>query len=678
MGLSPVLDVALIAPRHKAESVLKELFIFGDFHATPGNGSKDPTLHQLEHRAEIGAVNTQVLIQELGVKDQVGVMDQLFGKNPPVQETFTAHDVRGLLDRLDGQLGPLKEKCEHLLQEKKSLEEKINELSNIRDALQLLSGMRFDISLLRSLRRFYVFLGVVTASEMAEARGAIPDVAIVESPLSRSNILMLVVAEKGAGEGVDRVLKSLGLKMLTIPEDLPQIPGEAYEMLVERVEGLRRRLTEVEKMLEEVRESQGGMLVALRDSYEIVRQALHRIGGGGLKLFTVIRGYIPAEKEKTFLETFRHQYPVYLSTPEGRHHGVDRPALMRNRGISAAFEKITLIQGAPRATEVDPTPYVAFFFSIFYGIMFADMGQGAVILAFSLFMLKRVRGDLRKWAVILATLGTASTITGFLIGEAFGFKVGEAVYSPQLIHLVEEHDGAKGFVISEVQRLLIFTIFLGVLHIITGYILGIVKLAREREWSEALFVKLPTLTMYIFGILFGFAFFGAGGDISSILTSTSTAPLIGLPTNLVGSIGVYGAVASIVVLMIGRLVAGLAGLGHSVSVIASVGQGLLEVLENIIHFLSNTISYSRLTILLIVHTALLVLLNSAWEALGVVSLPLMVIGNIGIILLEGMMVFIQSMRLHIYEFFSKFYEGTGEPFRSINNETPFAKIKFGD
>jgi len=122
LGLSPAIDVTLIAPRHKVETVLKELYVFGDFHIAEGDGLRDPILHELEHRAELGSVNTQVLIQELAVKDQVGIMDQLFGKGLPSQETFTAEDVRTLLDKLDAELKPIRERVEELLQERKNLE----------------------------------------------------------------------------------------------------------------------------------------------------------------------------------------------------------------------------------------------------------------------------------------------------------------------------------------------------------------------------------------------------------------------------------------------------------------------------------------------------------------------------------------------------------------------------
>ncbi|MEM4417047.1 MAG: V-type ATPase 116kDa subunit family protein [Nitrososphaerota archaeon] len=674
MGLAPLAEVSIIAPRHRLENLLKGLYSFGDFHAK-AEEERDPSLHQLEHRAELGAVNAQVLIQELKVKDQIGIMDQLFGKNLPQQKVFTAEDVRSLLDELDGNLNPLKKRVDELLQKRKEIEEQITELSGVREALSMLAETDIDVSVLQGLKRFYVLLAVVSSSEIGEIKRSVSEGAVLEKPLKGGYTLILVAARREAGETLDRVLKSLGVKPLSIPAGLPQIPSQAYAAVSGKIERLRAEISEIEKTLEETARNHGSLLVALRDGYEIVRQALQRLGGGGLKHFAVVKGYIPAEKRDEFLGKLSNSYPVFIRDVDGHSEHDSRPSLTRNRGLLAAFEKITFIQGVPKTGELDPTPYVALFFSVFYGIMFADMGQGLVILGFALFMLRKVMGELRKWAVILAVLGISSSITGFLIGEAFGFKISGTLPSPALIHLVEEHGGAKTFAISEVQRLLIFTIFLGVLHLVIGYTLSIVKLVRERELGEALFVKLPTLAMYIFGILFGLAFFGAGGEMASILSSTSPAPLINLPTNQVGAIGVYGSVACIVVLMVGRLVAGYTGLGHRVSVISSVGQGLLEVLENIIHFLSNTISYARLTILLIVHSALMILLNSAWEALGPVSLPLLIIGNIGIILLEGMMVFIQSMRLHIYEFFSKFYEGVGEPFRRLAYETPYTRIR---
>jgi V/A-type H+-transporting ATPase subunit I len=69
------------------------------------------------------------------------------------------------------------------------------------------------------------------------------------------------------------------------------------------------------------------------------------------------------------------------------------------------------------------------------------------------------------------------------------------------------------------------------------------------------------------------------------------------------------------------------------------------------------------------------LLNNVWYALGLLSLPILIVGNLGIMALEGLIVFIQSLRLHLYEFFTKFFEGNGKPFKSLRPETTYVNIR---
>ncbi|MDW7978761.1 MAG: V-type ATPase 116kDa subunit family protein [Candidatus Caldarchaeum sp.] len=677
MGLSEVVEVAVVAPRHRAEDVIKELFEFEEFHPAAKEHHRDPKLHEMEHRTEAGLVRLQSVIQELGVKDSVGILEMLVKPDRVVQRDISAEGLAQLLDRLDNESAPLLQEINRVLEERKNISERLEWLGSLYRMLKKVEEVELDLESLKKFKRFHVFLGFGSGSELAELKRALPTSVVVET-LVEGMALILVVSRRSDAETVERVLKGLGVKPLQIPPEYPQTLREAVKVVGDEVSSMEKKAEEADAWLRDFVEKRSEQLVALRDGYMIVKEGLNRIGGaGGLKFFAVFEGYIPAERAEEFRETVGRKYPVLLRSEAAHSSDDDSPSSIKNPSLVKPFEKITMIQGMPSHGEIDPTPFVSVFFSVFYGVMFADLGQGLIILLFGLFMLRRVSGDLREWAKLLVYLGLSSAITGFLIGEAFGFKVAESIGSPQILHLVEKHGETKTFNIAEVQRLLVFTIMLGVVHLMLGYVLSIVKFLKENEKVEALAVKLPTLLMYVFGIFFALAFFGAGGSIQNILNVQTPVPLLNIPTNVAGAIGVYGSVACILVLMLGRFAAGLAGLGHKVSIVSSVGQGLLEVLENIIHFLSNTISYSRLTILLIVHTALMLLLNTAWEALGLVTLPLLIVGNVGIILLEGMLVFIQAMRLHVYEFFSKFFEGAGQPFRKLAKETLFVKVSLG-
>jgi len=110
---------------------------------------------------------------------------------------------------------------------------------------------------------------------------------------------------------------------------------------------------------------------------------------------------------------------------------------------------------------------------------------------------------------------------------------------------------------------------------------------------------------------------------------------------------------------------------------AMLNQGLTDVMFRPIEFLTNTISYSRLGIFLVMHSALMGLVNGAWSY-GLSGLPLIILGNIFVMALEGFLVYIQDLRLHMYEWFTKFHEGGAVPFTFLKPETEFVEIKFTD
>jgi len=103
--------------------------------------------------------------------------------------------------------------------------------------------------------------------------------------------------------------------------------------------------------------------------------------------------------------------------------------------------------------------------------------------------------------------------------------------------------------------------------------------------------------------------------------------------------------------------------GDIVSVIMEV------LLGKTIESLAHTISYARIGIMLLVHAALLLTVNEAYASLGGLSSPMALVliigGQIGIMMIEGLIVYIQSLRLHLYEFFTKWYSGGSQPFKPI-------------
>jgi V/A-type H+-transporting ATPase subunit I len=208
-------------------------------------------------------------------------------------------------------------------------------------------------------------------------------------------------------------------------------------------------------------------------------------------------------------------------------------------------------------------------------------------------------------------------------------------------------------------------IIIGIFHISAGLVLDIAKAYKSGEKVELLILKLPTLVFYLAGIVFALAFIG-GGFAFTGMSSSAPTPLIGIPINLATSIALPVILLMVVVIMFGKAGAKLAGKLHSEESIAiMVVEGVVEVLLKIVEFLANSVSYSRLGILMIVHVVLMGVVNLAWTSLGIAGIPILIFGNIGVMMLEGLIVYIQDLRLHLYEWFTKFYEGAGTPFKTI-------------
>jgi V/A-type H+-transporting ATPase subunit I len=161
-----------------------------------------------------------------------------------------------------------------------------------------------------------------------------------------------------------------------------------------------------------------------------------------------------------------------------------------------------------------------------------------------------------------------------------------------------------------------------------------------------------------------------------VLGTSKPAPLLGIPSSLLGGVSMVVVLISMVGVLAGKGIAILAGKSHEGSAASAFGDGAIEVFEKISSYLANTISYVRLAIMLLIHAALLLAVNMLLVFPIYESAVPVIIFNILIIVFETVIVYIQDLRLHIYEFFTKFYQGTGTPFRRILPDGVRVKVKW--
>ena len=346
------------------------------------------------------------------------------------------------------------------------------------------------------------------------------------------------------------------------------------------------------------------------------------------------------------------------------------PTLFSNRFGISLFENVTLVKGFPKYNEIDPTPITAIVFPLFFGVMFSDMGQGIVLFLFGYLLRRMFRGNYNYWGKLLMVLGSASAVIGFLRGLFFGFEFESPLrllgtsFFPAVL--------AGGFSIASVFVWLEVSLVVGTFHLVTGYWMSFLNRLRSRDYAEAFLSGLPTILLYSSAVPLTLALAGTGLKFSTLLTDTTPTPFfnelldLSLPVSVVASITLPIFVTSIVLLIAGRTFISYTMNRGKLRFVKSIAMGFLDGLVKPFEFFTNTISYLRLGILLVLGT-LLVTLSSEALSLGIVGVLIAIIGNIAVMAIEAVMVYIQDLRLHVYEWLSNFYSGSGIPFEPISS-----------
>lgn len=671
MGVARLAKVTVISPRSDYSQVAKTLAQFEDFHPVETAAQNfDPAVQELTVKAVRLFAQADQAVKDLGLQLMPGQIDIVFKGVKIPKSSFDASSWEELLSKVDVQLAPLVEevRAEKALLQKAAKEEA--DSGALMGALKVVSGFSTDLSGVSDLSLFKVVASVVTSEKVAEFRNSLPDAVFLTQNLDKEHALVLAVVPKSEEGRLDKTMKLLELKPLQIPPTFPQNPAEAYRKAARDHEAAFAEREKADASMAESKLKHGSSLLALRELSEVARKTLDeaRVSGSMHRLAT-ISGFVPATREGEFKHLFG-RWIVHVEEVDRESARDPIPTLVVNKPGLGLTQPVVLEQGTPGEHEVDPTPLVSFVFPIFFGMMFGDVGHGLILVLFMLLVRARSTGNMRRWANIFLVAGLSSIVFGVIFGEFFELSFYSISGIPALIEIIHRVAGSPDvFSTSGVYAVMELAILIGVFHLMTALGLDVYEGTKEHNRLELWLEKVPVLTMYISGVGFGLAFVGAGFSFN-VLGSVGPAPLIGIPNSLLGAISIIVLIPSMLVLFAGKAVAIKAGKLKEGSFLGAISNGGLEVFERMSQFMSNTISYVRLAVMLLVHAALLLITNLYFGPSGIIApwpelLPVWIVLNIMILAFEAFIVYVQDLRLHLYEFFTKFYSGTGKPFRKI-------------
>lgn len=334
---------------------------------------------------------------------------------------------------------------------------------------------------------------------------------------------------------------------------------------------------------------------------------------------------------------------------EVREGIVQIPILFNNPLLISPFEKLTSLYGTPGYREVEPTVFFALSFLLLFGMMFGDVGQGAVLFLAGYFIFRRLYRYV-DYGIILMECGFFSALFGILYGSVFGLET--------LIPAVWFRP------MENIAYFVKVTIVLGARLLSLGMILNIVNAVRLKEYEKLLSASRPA------GALLYWMAVGIGAKVmltGRILPGELTIPGW-IAAVLMGIIVFHRPIYRLIVTKEspGRIV-------RQAGFWTDMMESAIKLCDDLIRFAANTVSFIRVAAFALSHAALFIAVFSiadivSHEKSGAFSYWLVVaIGNIVIILLEGLVVSIQTVRLEYYEFYGKFFRGGGERF------TPFGE-----
>ncbi len=645
--------VVLATERGEYDRLLSELSKFRYFHFY--EEQREFLDVDLVDRLDRIYSRLHTISEKLGIQKELGVIEALRkGYREEDRKTMIADSFLKLIADLEKSTQENLDEIERLLDDIDKMKRKLDELRKMKATIRAFSTLRTSLSQLERIRRFSVQLVVISRKDLEEIKRSIGDEGIIFSePVSRQETVCAVISTMEKGELVERVLKAFDVLPVRIPEGYPDIPSEAFDKIKGEIVTMEKELQVHGRRLMELKADETDEIASLLEASELLREQVRRMKSPTLKRIAIIAGYVPGKMLREFMGRFG-DYLISIQRETS-----ETPTLLRNGVYTSNFEPITLTQGLPSKEELDPTPVISIVFPAFFGLMFGDVGHGILLALTGLLLKLRGFEELRKWGTALMAFGVSSMLVGLVTGEIFGLPLyGEMGVSLAGVRLPLLH-------VSELSadvalQLLSIALLVGVIHITIGLVMDFYQTLKNRSRMEALLVKLPLLVLYIAGIFFSLAFIYSGYSFDKMWMNNPTP--LGISTGQTTQITL-----PILLMMSAIIIAGRSLLRREGSAMGGLMEGLVEWLLKIIEFMANTMSYARLAVLLLVHTALLQVVNMGF-GLGTLGIGVVVIGNIGVIMLEGLIVYIQDLRLHIYEWFTKFYEGTGISFKPITLE----------
>lgn len=582
-------------------------------------------------------------------------------------EKRAAVDIRKENARLDG----IETKRAGTRERQRAIQQEILKLEDIQRQVALYGTDLPDMS--RSSRHSFIAMQIgrlpaANVKRFEDALKGLPSLAVVMGH-DGDMAHYVLISMKRDGEQVRKILASVGWASVELSTQVRSVKEDASKELTSKLDRLSAEQKKLESEADDVIRRDEAYLKELWVNLR-VSELFHRIqtNFASSARAVVFSGWIPASKEEKLTRTLKQAsdgrcYMMWNKAESDEIAADEVPVRLDNPKTLAPFQMLVSNFGVPQYGTIDPTPFVMPLYLMMFGLMFADVGQGLVLAALGILGVRAANKDERKshyrqlfWLIVWC--GLSSVVFGALFGSYFGADLIRPLWF-DFHGIISGHESGSSM-IRDVYDILRITIYFGITVILLGLLFNWVNLIRSRKWFTLVFDKGGILGGWIYtGGIYTAAYL-VSHDYKGFPPGATVFWLMVLPALLLGA-------KEPLHLFWHRKTPAEEQSNPAFTALNMLMEWIVELLEVFSGYLSNTLSFMRVAGLGIAHVCLMIsIFTLADMTSGLPAAIILILGNALVIALEGLSAGIQALRLNYYEFFTKFFHGTGKLYTPIS------------
>lgn len=559
---------------------------------------------------------------------------------------WTADRFNELSDKINSEIDVKSNEKQQLAKEVSDLEAAVLQVDHLR-------GMNSDFSKIFACKHTACRVGRMPADNLAKLQYYDQTFFFVPFETTKDFCWGMYFCANSDKELVDSIFRSMFFERIHIPDYVTGNTDEALKKLDVQINDKKKRIEVLDKEIAELAKKHENTIqeayTALKKRYDIF-ELRRKVGAVKEKFY--IKGFVPKKESEKFAGLFgdMEEVEVVLLPPDADAY-VTPPTVLKNGWFTKPFGMLVEMYGLPKYGGFNPTAFVAITYTILFGIMFGDLGQGLLLFLAGFFVSKKI--DKRAGGMV-SRVGLSSMIFGTLYGSVFGFE--------ELLDPVYESMGIDFLplkVFKQSTFILLTAVGIGIFLIVTSMLINIYIGFKEKNYEKAIFGCNG-----IAGLIF-YASVCAGVVCTMMLDMDIMSVPFKIFLIVIPLICIFCRVPFSIAMKYKKWK--LSEDEEDMTIGGFIVENFFEMFEFLLSYVSNTMSFLRVGGFVLSHAGMMMVVMTLMDMTASAGKPVtLIIGNLFVMAMEGMIVAIQIIRLEFYEVFSRFYESDGKAFEPLS------------